>query len=80
MKKLLLIPLALVLVGCEPSMKEVKKDLIETNKIGYVKDDRTNLCFGVILYERYDAAARAASGLAFTHVPCTPSVEMLLVK
>jgi outer membrane biogenesis lipoprotein LolB len=68
----------LALLGCSASTEETPRDHYEPGKIAYFKDGRTNLCFAVVSYSRFDAAGRIAYGLSHTAVPCSPQVEALV--
>lgn len=63
---------ALSLLSCDQLMVVDNLRLKENiNHIMYVKDKRTNLCFG----------GDWGTGITmFANVPCTPEVEKLLIK
>jgi hypothetical protein len=75
MKKILL---CLFLIGCsEGSREEFRKEVFptaheEAQRIFYVKDARTNLCFV------RNSVLTDVNSVVFTNVPCTPEVEKLI--
>ena len=52
---------------------------LDTSKLSYSRDSRTNLCFATIGRAEDVVGVRAAS-LSFTHVPCTPEVLALIQR
>lgn len=59
------------LTGCS-LIEPTPEEKIET--INYYKDSRTNLCF----VENHFTTTNGFSGVVFSHVPCTPEVEVLI--
>ena len=79
MRLLKLTIISLLLMACdEPKTNNGEKLSPTAQNVGYVKDERTGLCFvDNVVHDGY-------YGLGFTHVysnvPCSPEVERLLVK
>ncbi len=75
MKKILL---CLLLISCnEDSRESFRKEVFptaheEAQRIFYVKDNRTNLCFV------RNSILTDVNSVVFTNVPCTPEVEKLI--
>ena len=75
MKKILL---CLFLISCnEGSREEFRKEVFptvreEAQRLTYVKDTRTNLCFV------RNSVLTDVNSVVFTNVPCTPEVEKLI--
>jgi len=73
-----IILLCLCLVGCnEESREGFRKEVFptvheEAQRITYVKDTRTNLCFV------RNSVLTDVNSVVFTNVPCTPEVEKLI--
>lgn len=68
--------LLMVLFGLSCSEKEYKlPNDFTINKIIYMKDHRTNLCFAVISSRTYGADYHVVS---FTNVECTEKVLLLI--
>lgn len=70
--KYLILALALLAAGCEKrSQQEYSTKL--ANEVSYSKDARTGLCYA------YTWLGGASGGPAFSHVPCNPEVEVLVI-
>ena len=78
MKTLILIAAALSLMGCKVEPQEVGDGEFDPNKIAYFKDRRTNVCYAVVSYSRFDTTGRMAAGMSHAAVPCSPEVERLV--
>jgi hypothetical protein len=50
---------------------------VDTRKITYTQDVRTQLCFATV-GRADDVVGMRAASLSFTHVPCTPEVLALV--
>ncbi len=72
MKSILI--LLLCLSGCNNSVFPTESERV--NKIVYLKDIRTNLCFAVNYVHEYPIG----EARIVTNVPCTNEVEKLIAK
>lgn len=52
---------------------------VDTRKITYTQDTRTNLCFATV-GRADDVIGMRAASLSFTHVPCTAEVLRLIQR
>lgn len=78
MRLLKLMTISLLVLGCDQPQTNGQNLSPTAQNIGYVKDERTGLCFvDNIVHDGY-------YGLGYTHVytnvPCSPEVERILVK
>lgn len=78
MRLLKLTIISLVLVCCTESSRAdmFPSDAQKAQRLIYVKDNRTNLCF----VRSYVMNSSMGSYDIYANVPCTPEVERLLVK
>ncbi len=72
-----LVAITLLLAGCDPGLRQPSKASAQdvVNKLTYVKDKRTGLCFGVVFTVAPMDARQA--GVSVTLVPCE-AVESLI--
>lgn len=78
MRTFLLIAAALLVAGCDVAPREVGSGEFDPSKVAYFKDRRTNVCFAVVSYSRFDTSGRQAGGMSHTYVPCSPEIERLV--
>lgn len=69
-RMLALAGMVLVLAACDNAQV---KTTLDTSKLTYSRDARTNLCYATVGRGESAIGMRAAS-LSFTHVPCTAEV------
>lgn len=70
LKIMLAVAAPLMLMACDNAQV---RTTLDTSKLSYSRDARTNLCFATVGRAESAIGMRAAS-LSFTHVPCTPEV------
>ena len=69
-RTLALAGMVLVLAACDNAQV---RTTLDTSKLSYSRDARTNLCYATVGRGESAIGVRAAS-LSFTHVPCTDEV------
>jgi len=76
--RILLLLLFLCLVGCSVNMSKVSPEYAKdmANKMTYVRDGRTGLCFGIISSRK--SMNTDQSGLGIVCVPCESVADLLV--
>lgn len=68
-----------LLSGCDPSPTDTSSDVARevTQKMVFVKQEKTGLCFGVISSSNVNQNG-GSKGMSVTHVPCAPVASFLI--
>ena len=70
----------IVFVGCGQNASQLSVEAAHAvaDKLTYIKDSRTSVCYAIVA-SRGDVEAHQ-NGLTITYVPCTPEVEEQIRK
>ena len=80
MRRLAVVILALMLVGCSVGTSKPNEQTTKTvvERLAYIQDSRTGLCFAMISTSH--ALQVSDDGLSITWVPCEPKVMAQISK